>query len=206
MESLEQVLIDGLEALELSVDNNTIGKLLQFQKLLGKWNQIYNLSSIRDPLAIVQLHLLDSLAVHQYISGMCVADVGTGAGLPGIPLALMNNEKRFCLIDSDSKKTRFVQQVAIELKLKNVTVVHGRVEDIDLNRKVDTVITRAFSSLSDIQAKTRHLLVNGGLILALKGKSPVQELKQIAVADYTIRALKVPGVNAERHLVTLIPQ
>ena len=205
VDPLEQILIDGLEALKLSADNKTIDKLLQFQKLLGKWNHVYNLSAIRDPLEMIRLHLLDSLAVHQYLSGTCVADVGTGAGLPGIPLALMNNKKRFFLIDSDSKKTRFVHQVVIELELKNVSIIRGRVENVELEQKMDTVITRAFSSLTDILAKTRHLLGTGGVVLALKGKSPLQELMQTVATDYTVRTLNVPGVNAERHLVTLIP-
>lgn len=205
MDQCEQVLIDGFQALELYAEKQTIKNLLQFQKLLAKWNQVYNLSAIRDPLEMIRLHLLDSLAVHKHLSGECVADVGTGAGIPGIPLALMSEEKQFYLIDCDSKKTRFVQQVAIELKLKNVTIVHGRVEDIELTEKMDAVITRAFSSLSEILAKTRHLLRTGGVVLALKGKSPAQELKQFAHNEYTLRTLDVPGINAERHLVTLTP-
>lgn len=202
---LEQVLLSGMESMGLSTDAKTLGCLLQFHKLLEKWNRTYNLSSIRDPLKMIRLHLLDSLAVAPYLSGLRIADVGTGAGLPGIPLALLDTDKSFFLIDSDSKKTRFIQQAVIELRLENVSIIHGPSETIQLQEKVDVVVTRAFSSLVDIIKKTKHLLSEKGIILALKGRFPVEELSAVADVTYSVIPLSVPGVDAERHLISLKP-
>lgn len=200
---LTQRLCDGMRAMGLFPDADRVGRLLQFQKLLEKWNKVYNLSAINDPLEVIQLHLLDSLSVVRYLPGARVADVGTGAGLPGIPLAIECCDKFFYLIDCSSKKTRFVRQAVIELNLNNVEVIHGRAEEVKLGEKVDVVVTRAFSSLDDTHEKTKHLLKEEGLILALKGRFPEQELTPLSGKRYAVTALNIPGVNAERHLVSL---
>lgn len=205
MEVLKEVLVNGLNSIGLSVDEHRINRLLQFQKLLENWNKTYNLSSIRDPEEMIRFHLLDSLAVARYVPGRRIADVGTGAGMPGIPLALLDDEKWFYLIDSNSKKTRFVQQAVIELKLNNITVIHGRAEEIELQNKVDAVVVRALSSLSDILEKTKHLVIKGGVILALKGRFPYQELQDIREGQYSVVPLDIPSIPAQRHLVLLTP-
>ncbi len=128
MDACRKILIAGLESLRLSVDEDQVERLIGFIKLIEKWNKAYNLTAIRDREEMVRLHLLDSLAVLGFIKGRRVIDIGTGAGLPGIPLAICLPEIEFVLLDSNAKKTRFVQQAVLELKLKNVTVCHSRVE------------------------------------------------------------------------------
>ncbi|RLA23280.1 MAG: 16S rRNA (guanine(527)-N(7))-methyltransferase RsmG [Gammaproteobacteria bacterium] len=201
--SLKKRLSDGLAQLDLPVDEETIGKLIQFVTLLDKWNKVYNLSAIRDPEQMVDLHLLDSLAVTPFLSGNNFLDVGTGAGLPGIPLALVCPDQHFVLLDSNGKKTRFIQQAVLELGLKNVVIIHSRVEDFHPTELFDAIISRAFASLSDMLAGTAHLAVKGGLLLAMKGRLNEQEQGALPeeVQIEEVIELTVPGVDAERCLV-----
>jgi len=172
MEACRKILVSGLQSLNLSQAEDKIEQLLGFIKLIEKWNKAYNLTAIRNREDMVRLHVLDSLAIVPFIEGKRVIDIGTGAGLPGIPLAIYLPEIEFTLLDSNAKKTRFVQQAILELKLKNVSVCHNRVEQYHPEKGFDTVITRAFAGLSDIVELTAHLLNKDGLLLDMKVKIP----------------------------------
>lgn len=188
----------------LEVTNDTQGLLIQYVLLLEKWTKAYNLTSIRDPSQMVLRHLLDSLSVVPYLTGQRIIDVGTGAGLPGIPLALIFPDREFVLLDSNNKKTRFVTQVMIELNLENVTVINERVENYRPEVLFDVVISRAFSSIAGMVKATAALCQPDGCLLAMKGKYPADELSDIpSVYEYEVIPLNVPGLDAERHLVIL---
>jgi 16S rRNA (guanine527-N7)-methyltransferase len=201
METCKKILISGLESLNLSTTEDKVEQLLSFIKLLEKWNKAYNLTAIRDKEEMVRLHLLDSLAILPFIEGKRVIDIGTGAGLPGIPLAIYLPDIEFTLLDSNAKKTRFVQQAILELKLKNVTVCHNRVEQYHPETSFDTAITRAFASLSDIVELTAHLLNKNGVLLAMKGQAP--DISELESAITTLIPVNVPGITAERCLVRI---
>jgi 16S rRNA (guanine527-N7)-methyltransferase len=201
METCRKILVSSLEFLNLSLSDDKIDRLLDFIKLIEKWNKAYNLTAIRDREDMVRLHILDSLAIASYIEGKRVIDIGTGAGLPGIPLAIYWPEIEFTLLDSNAKKTRFVQQAILELKLKNVSVCHNRVEHYHPEKSFDTVITRAFASLSDIVELTAHLLGKDGVLLAMKGQAPV--IPKLESAKTRLIPVSVPGIAAERCLVRI---
>lgn len=197
----------GLAQLELSLPAQAQQQLLDYLALLQKWNRAYNLTAVRDPAAMVSRHLLDSLAVAPHLQGEYFADVGTGAGLPGIPLAIALPDKRFTLIDSNGKKIRFVTQAIAELKLPNVTARQCRVEDWQPQPRCDGVLSRAFASLADMAQGCEHLLAPGGALLALKGAYPVEELSALP-ERYKVDAclpLQVPGEAGERHLIIIKP-
>ncbi|QPK62338.1 16S rRNA (guanine(527)-N(7))-methyltransferase RsmG [Methylomonas sp. LL1] len=202
MDNCRDKLHHGLSTLALPVTEPQIETLLNFIKLIAKWNKAYNLTAVRDPLEMVSLHLLDSLAILPHVKAPNVADIGTGAGLPGIPLAICQPDCHFTLVDSNSKKTRFVQQAVLELRLKNVDVVHSRVELIKPQQLFSTVICRAFAGMSDIVKLTGHLLAEDGLLLAMKGQIPEQELAELG-SDYSVIPLEVPGIAAERCLICM---
>ncbi len=202
MEQCRQILKQGLQELNISSDENKIESLLAFIKLIEKWNKAYNLTAVREQENMVRLHILDSLAVMPFIQGHRVADIGTGAGLPGIPLAIFSPDVEFTLVDSNSKKTRFVQQAILELKLKNVKVIYSRVENIQADTLFSTVIMRAFASLEDIMRLSWHLIDKEGILLAMKGQKPDQELDKIA-QPYSIIPVHVPGIEAERCLIQI---
>jgi 16S rRNA (guanine527-N7)-methyltransferase len=202
MERCREILTAGLEALPLTPTDTQIGQLLAFIKLLAKWNKAYNLTAIRKLEDMVSLHLLDSLAILPYVHGQRVIDIGTGAGLPGIPLAICLPDVQFSLLDSNAKKTRFVQQAILELTLANVSVHHSRVEDYQPGLGFNTVTTRAFASLPVIIGLTRHLLAENGIVLAMKGQQLAGELAQITQTT-TLIPIQVPGVEAERYLVRI---
>ncbi len=199
---MEAILEQGLQELEINADEKQLGLLLSFIKLIEKWNKTYNLTALHTAEDMARLHILDSLTVLPFIEGHRVADIGTGAGLPGIPLAIFLPNVKFTLVDSSAKKTRFVQQAIIELKLKNVTVLHNRVENLRPTDLFSTVIMRAFSNLSDIINLTQHLIEKQGLLLAMKGQKPVDELDQIK-QPYSVIPVTVPGVKVERCLILI---
>lgn len=179
------------------------GRLLDFLRLLRKWNRVYNLTAIDQPLDMVRLHLLDSLALLPYLDGARVLDVGTGAGLPGIPLAVLAPQRAFTLLDSNAKKTRFVRQAAIELGLANVQVEHARIEHYRPPQGFDLILARAFASLADIVGETARLLKPGGTILAQKGKLPEEEINALENVTIETFPLAVPGIDAQRHLIAI---
>ncbi|MDO8704843.1 MAG: 16S rRNA (guanine(527)-N(7))-methyltransferase RsmG [Sulfuricaulis sp.] len=203
---LEKRLQQGLRDLGLDLTVPAREQLLNFLGLLEKWNRTYNLTAVRDPEQMVPRHLLDSLTVLPYLQGPQVLDIGTGAGLPGIPLALARPDLEFTLLDSNAKKTRFVTQAVHELGLKNVVVVQERVEKFHPEKKFDTLIARAFASIPDMLAASRHLCAPRGRFLVMKGVFPQEELA--AVTDgyrAEVKALHIPGLDAARHVVILAP-
>lgn len=202
MDASREIMCRGLDALAVDCSVAQVDALLKFVQLIAKWNKAYNLTAVRDPLDMVSLHILDSLAVLPYLKPTRIADIGTGAGLPGIPLAICRPDCQFTLVDSNSKKTRFVQQAVLELKLDNVDVVHGRVEQLPADDRFDSVLTRAFASLPTIMALTGHLLADSGMLIAMKGQVPHDELLGIADA-YELIPLTVPGIDAERCLIRI---
>jgi len=202
MDKCYGLLESGLNELGLSIATNKITALLGFVSLIEKWNNTYNLTAIRKKEDMVILHILDSLAVLPHLRGARVLDVGTGAGLPGIPLAIFSPDFEFVLLDSNAKKTRFVQQVILELGLANVQVQHARVETFQDNKGFDCIISRAFSSLQEMLDKSGHLLRDSGEFLAMKGQQPGEELLGLSMPGDVI-SVSVPGCNAERCLVRI---
>jgi 16S rRNA (guanine527-N7)-methyltransferase len=204
MDECHKLLVTGLEALKLTLPENQIEQLLNFIKLIEKWNKAYNLTAIRSRQDMIRLHLLDSLAVLSYIKGHKVIDIGTGAGLPGIPLAIALPQTEFTLLDSNAKKTRFVQQAVLELKLKNVTICHQRVEKFHPETAFNEIITRAFTNLSDMVQLTSHLLNKEGVLFAMKGKMQESEIALLS-SQYLVNQIpiRVPGIDAERCLIKI---
>ncbi len=198
----EKLLRDGLTALNLLTDDEKVAKLLAFIALIEKWNKAYNLTAIRRRDEMVNLHLLDSVAILPYLEGKRMCDVGTGAGLPSIPLAIFCPDIEFQLLDSNAKKTRFVQQAILELKLPNVNVTHSRVEDFQPEYPFDTVLTRAFASLLEIVNLTQHLISENGALLCMKGQTPDDELAAVN-GQTTLISINVPHIEAERCLVKI---
>ena len=176
---------------------------VEYLNLLQKWNRIFNLTAICRPDEMVVKHLFDSLVVRPYLSGERIIDVGTGAGFPGIPLAIVEPHRHFVLLDSQIKKVNFLSAVKTALGLTHVTVVHARVEDFSPEVFFDTVLTRAFASLEGIWEKTQHLVGQGGQFLAMKGQYPLSELEGFTEKDWKIQihSLNVPFLNEKRHLV-----
>jgi 16S rRNA (guanine527-N7)-methyltransferase len=205
--SIELQLKAGIAALGLALPEGAEAKLLAYLALLDKWNRVYNLTAVRDAERMVSHHLLDSLAAVPFFQGESVLDVGSGGGLPGIPLAIARPQTRVTLIDSIAKKTAFLLQVKAELGLGNLTVVTGRVEDYRPAEGFDVITSRAFSDLREFVALTRHLLKPGGCWLAMKGLYPNEEIAQLppGVKVSADHALVVPGLDATRHLIVLEP-
>jgi 16S rRNA (guanine527-N7)-methyltransferase len=180
-------------------------QLLSYLELLGRWNEVFNLTSINDLEEQVWLHIIDSLSIGNYLHGSRVIDVGTGAGLPGIPLALTYPDKHFVLLDSNSKKTRFLTQVILELKINNIEVVHARCEDYKTANLFDSILSRAFSSIAVMLEKTRSLAAPDGQFLAMKGVYPQEELDALPSGFELlgVHKLIIKGLAAERHLVCI---
>lgn len=210
---LQQALEQGAAQLGINVNPVQVKQLLAYIREFDKWNKAYNLSAIRDLEKMVPRHLLDSLSVVPHLLSLPystmenIIDVGTGGGLPGIPLAIMFPERRFTLLDSNGKKTRFLFHVKTLLGLDNVSVENRRVEHFEPGQKFQIVISRAFASLQDMTSGCAHLLIEGGVFMAMKGVYPEDELKASATrinlqASYK---LSVPGSEGERHLLILKP-
>jgi 16S rRNA (guanine527-N7)-methyltransferase len=199
------LLHDGLAKLRLELKEHDSKRLLIYLALLQKWNQTYNLTAVREPEKMVSHHLLDSLSVLPHLNGSRVVDVGSGAGLPGIPLAIARPEWQVTLLDSNHKKASFLRQVVMELMLTNVAVHCGRVEELPSASGFDLVISRAFAELGEYLRLAGRLVSPNGIIAAMKGIYPYEELRDIAPPlklDQVIK-LDVPGVDAERHLVLI---
>ncbi|MDP2881748.1 MAG: 16S rRNA (guanine(527)-N(7))-methyltransferase RsmG [Azonexus sp.] len=193
----------GLAELGIVLSEEARHKLLAFRDLLLKWNKTYNLTALRDPAQAISHHLLDSLAILPHVGAGNLLDVGSGGGLPGIPLAIARPELAVSMVDTVQKKTTFLQQAVIELALRNVTVHHARVEE--MQGQYAQISSRAFAETGLFISLTRHLLAPNGRWLAMKGVQPDAELKALP-ADITVDAiipLSVPGLDAERHLIIL---
>lgn len=202
--ALMKELTDGIRALHLQLSEAQTAQLMDYLALLSKWNGVYNLTAIRDPAQMITHHLLDSLAaVPAFVGARNVLDVGAGGGLPGIVLAIALPETQLSMIDTVHKKTAFLTQVKAELRLPNVTVHTGRVEQFQPQQQFDVITSRAFAELNDFVTWSGHLLQQGGRFIALKGMAPTDEVTRLPspwkVTE--IRSLTVPGLNAERHLI-----
>ncbi|GAA3942171.1 16S rRNA (guanine(527)-N(7))-methyltransferase RsmG [Litoribacillus peritrichatus] len=211
--ALKQQLIQGVDRLELDLTTSQVDLLADYIDLLMKWNKAYNLTAIRDPKEMVVKHLLDSLSIVKHIDDSPLLDVGTGPGLPGIPLAITRPELDITLLDSNGKKTRFLTQAKTSLKLENVTVIHGRVEQAvsgangNSDKRYKIVTSRAFASLSDMVTLARDTLAEDGRFVAMKGVVPDEEIADLPgwVSVEEIIPLHVPNLEGERHLIILKP-
>lgn len=201
----EEALAQGLAALGIALPAAASDKLLAYAALLYKWNRTYNLTGLRDPDQAVSHHLLDSLAVLPYLPAGSLLDVGSGGGMPGIPLAIVRPDLPVTLLDSNSKKSAFLQQAAIELALSNISVHGGRVEQYHPSVGFATITSRAFSELADFVKLSRHLLSGDGRWLAMKGVWPHAEITRLPpdIVVEAVHRLAVPGVDGERHLVVM---
>ena len=199
-----KLLSSGLTQLDVDATAEQQEQLLAYLGLMQKWNKAYNLTAIRDPQQMLVRHLLDSLAVVPHINSDELIDVGSGGGLPGIPLAILFPEQSITTLDSNSKKTRFQNQVRIELGLNNLEVIHGRVEAVQ-DRQFGQVISRAFASIVDMINLSHALLAEKGVFLAMKGRYPDADLAELP-PQYVLQQsyeLHVPGLDEERHLLVL---
>ncbi|MFJ7567695.1 16S rRNA (guanine(527)-N(7))-methyltransferase RsmG [Herminiimonas sp. NPDC097707] len=209
--ALTAILAEGARGLSLTLSEAQITKLIDYLALMVKWNSVYNLTAVRDPLQMVSQHLLDSLAaVSAFAGAKKVLDVGAGGGLPGIVLAIWaaeaEPEMRVSLIDTVHKKTAFLTQVKAELGLANVSVHTARVEQWNAPHKFDVITSRAFAELSDFVNWSGHLLEEGGEFIALKGVAPDTEVAHLPVGWKVreVRPLQVPTLQAERHLIFIV--
>lgn len=197
---LKKKLINLIDQTDLSINCQQIDQLINYVEMLNKWNKAYNLTAVRDPNEMLIKHIMDSLVVSPYLVGSTFIDVGTGPGLPGIPLAIINPDKQFDLVDSLGKRIRFLKQVQFELKLANIQPIQSRIEEYN-QKKFDGVISRAFASLQDMLTWCKHLPNQQGLFYALKGSDldPIPE-------GFTLKQdikLIIPELNAERRLMII---
>ncbi|MCC8986655.1 MAG: 16S rRNA (guanine(527)-N(7))-methyltransferase RsmG [Candidatus Contendobacter sp.] len=206
-ERIEQSIIEGSERLNIPLPVDASRRLTNYLTLLERWNRAYNLTAVRDPAAMVVRHLLDSLSILPWLQGPKVLDVGSGAGLPGLPLAITRPDCAFCLLDSNGKRTRFLIQAVAELQLPNVSVIRSRVEDYQPATRFNSVVSRAFATLADMAANAGRLCAPDGRLLAMKGVFPDDELARLPPGYVVVGVypLHVPHLEAERHLVHLAP-
>ena len=195
----------GLAELQIRVSDLQLNQFSQYLDLLEKWNKKFNLTAVRDKQDMVTLHLLDSLSIAKFIDSDSLIDVGTGAGLPGIPLAILYPQKSIVLVDSNSKKTRFCQQAILELKLKNVEVRHVRVEELNKENIPSLITSRAFTALDNMILLLEPVLSDKSKLLAMKGQLPKSEIEHLRNHGYHVKVekLQVPQLNADRHLVII---
>lgn len=202
-EALQDQLQRGIADLRVALPEGAVERLLDYRELLERWNSAYNLTAIRDAREMIARHLLDSLTILPYVHGRTLADLGTGPGLPGIPLAIAEPAREVLMVDSNGKKVRFLREAIRSLKLGNARALQSRVEEVE--GTFECVTARAFASLADMLGWGGHLLAPGGTWLAMKGKHPAEELDGVpdGFRVEAIHALSVPGVEGERHLVVI---
>jgi len=199
---------NSLKKCELSVTEDQQLQLIRYVLMMHKWNKAYNLTSVRDPKKMVIKHIIDSIVVAPFLDDIYYIDVGTGPGLPGIPLAIMCPEKQFILLDSLGKRVRFMKQVAYELKIENIEPVQSRVEDYVPDVKIDGVLSRAFASLKDMLHWCQHLVDSDGVFIALKGQLTTAELDELPLEFTLLETVKldVPDLEGERHIIKIKKQ
>ena len=206
--SLAAKLATGIAEMGLEVSQEQQQKLLNYVALIAKWNSVHNLTAVREPLEMVTLHLLDSLSVLPYVNCKRLLDVGAGAGLPSIVLAICLPELQVTAVDAVQKKVSFMRQVKAQLKIPNLTLIHGRIEDQEIaeekpDENFDVIISRAFSEIGLFVKLTKHLLADGGKWFAMKGAIPQHEFEKSGITPTEIKVLKVAGLAAERHLIVI---
>ncbi len=197
------LLIDGLQRMALKLSDQMIDQLMTYLNLVEKWNRVYNLTAIRERDEMIKLHFLDSLSIFNHVHVKNILDVGSGAGFPGIVLAITKPELKVTVMDSVNKKTTFMQQVKSELALTNLDVVNSRVEDYQPITLFEAVTSRAFSNLKNMMSLTQHTLKKEGVWLAMKSKDVKEELEEFEKNQYILIPLEVPFIDAERYLVIL---
>ena len=195
----------GLQQLDCKPSSQQLEKLQSYLQLLQRWNKVYNLTAVRDPADMLPLHIFDSLAIADYIQGNHCLDVGSGAGLPGIPLAIIQPERQFTLLDTNGKKTRFIQQAIIQLELANAKVVQTRVEAWQPEQKFDAIISRAFASIEDFVDTSSIHLQDNGTLYAMKGQYDQAEIDVLPKGFKLSKMNKliVPMLDAQRHLLEI---
>jgi 16S rRNA (guanine527-N7)-methyltransferase len=199
---------NSLKKCELTVTEDQQLQLIRYVLMMHKWNKAYNLTSVRDPKKMVIKHVIDSIVVAPFLDEIYYIDVGTGPGLPGIPLAIMCPDKQFILLDSLGKRVRFMKQVAYELKIENIEPVQSRVEDYFPDVKIDGVLSRAFASLKDMLHWCQHLVDSDGVFIALKGQLTTAELDELPLEFTLLETVKldVPDLEGARHIVKIKKQ
>lgn len=193
----------GLSDMDVPCSIGQAQQLLAYLLMLKKWNRVFNLTAVDRLEDSINRHVLDSASVLRFLRGNRVLDVGTGAGLPGIPLAILDPERLYVLLDSSAKKIRFIQQVVIDLGLKNVQPIAMRIEDFDPVEGFDSITSRAFSSLELFAGAAYRLLSAKGSLIALKGRLPVEEMGQVDIDGLKVHKILVPGLGLERHIIEI---
>lgn len=195
----------GLQRLDIKAGQPLCTAYLRYIELLAKWNTAYNLTAVKEPEAMLKRHILDSLSVHSFIEGEHCLDIGTGAGLPGMILALVQPEKHWTLLDSNQKKIRFLRHIITELNINNVELVHGRIEVFKPAREFNTIICRAFAPLVRMLEQTQHLLTTGNQLLAMKGRQVDAEVDELGKHEFLIKLndLALSGDDASAKLVQI---
>lgn len=204
-DELADLLERGLDAMGLAVAEDSRIKLIEYLRLLEKWNQVYNLTAVRELKKAVSVHLLDSLALMPFVNAERLLDVGSGAGLPGIPLAVAKPELSVTLLDSNHKKTAFLSQAVSELGLRNAKVVCQRIETWRPEERFDCIVSRAFSEIAEFVTLSHHLLAPGGVLVAMKGVLPFEEIERLP-PEFRLKQLhplSIPSLEASRHLVLI---
>ena len=201
MNEIDSLLCEGAELMDISFSDEQLDQLLAYHGLISKWNKVYNLSATRDPIESIKKHFLDSLSIVSFIQPGMLLDVGSGAGLPGIVIAIMKPKTKVFTIDSVGKKCRFMQTVKTELSLENLTVVNNRVESFNYEEKFPQIVSRAFSSGVDTLDKTRHLISSNGRYLLMKGANVDQE--NLQKLSFKIHSIQVPFVSDKRSLLEI---
>lgn len=204
-EGLSERLRRGAEGLGMALTDSQVQSLIAFLGLLAQWSRAYSLTAVRDPDEMLTRHLLDSLSVRPYLYGERVLDLGTGAGFPGLPLAVCEPDRHFALLDANGKKVRFVRQAAMDLGLRNLDAVHCRIESYRPGHKFSTIACRAVAAIHEIHAQAEPLLGAPGRLLIMKGRYPAEELQNPALAnlDLVVYPLRVPFLEGERHLIEI---
>ena len=201
MSEIKKLLCEGAKTMNISLTDEQVRQLLDYHALINKWNKVYNLSAIRDPLESIKKHFLDSFSILEFIKPGLLLDVGSGAGLPGIIIAIMKPKTNVFVIDSVGKKCRFMQTVKTELVLENLTVINTRVESFNYPESFSQITSRAFASAIDTVNKTKHLIANDGRYLLMKGDNIA--LENIENMESKVHVLKVPFVSDNRSLLEI---